>query len=153
MIGPEDRWRGGRPYDHNRQSGQRHPNARNMNMHGGARGGQNQNPHQNPNQNQSQNPNARGAGDSRDQLSAAGLSQDQHVPVRGFNAAEAKGALRRGPGAPRPFFYKTPGKDANNRSGGPWGSKPNSMASGKDFFLELRKQVTTLKQGGNVAGG
>ncbi|KAH8423617.1 uncharacterized protein LDX57_001377 [Aspergillus melleus] len=150
MIGPgEDRWRGGRPYDHNRQSGQRHPNNRNMNMHGGSRGGHNQNQNQHQNQNQNQNQNAWGAGDSRDQLSA-GLSQDQHVPVRGFNAAEAKGALRR---APRPYFYKTPGKDANNRSGGPWGSKPNAMANGKDFFLELRKQVTTLKQGGNVAGG
>lgn len=62
-------------------------------MHGGSRGGQNQNQH--PHQNQNQNHNAWGGADSRDQLSA-GLSQDQHVPVRGFNAAEAKGALRRG---------------------------------------------------------
>jgi hypothetical protein len=29
----------------------------------------------------------------------------------------------------------------------------NTMANGKDFFLELRKQVTALRQGGNVAGG
>lgn len=29
----------------------------------------------------------------------------------------------------------------------------NTMVNGKDFFLELRKQVTSLQQGGNVAGG
>lgn len=29
----------------------------------------------------------------------------------------------------------------------------NTMANGKDFFLELRKQVTSLRQGENVAGG
>ncbi|THD00371.1 hypothetical protein EYZ11_000098 [Aspergillus tanneri] len=115
-------------------------------MHGGSRG---QIPNQNPNHNVSN-----AWGESRDQLAAAsgagGPAQEPHVPVRGFNAAEAKGALRR---APKPFFYKTGGKDANNRPSGPWGSKPNAMANGKDFFLELRKQVTTLKQDGNIAGG
>lgn len=36
--------------------------------------------------------------DSRDQSPAgpAGPAQEQHVPVRGFNAPEAKVALRRG---------------------------------------------------------
>ena len=33
--------------------------------------------------------------DSRDQGSA-GPAQEQHVPVRGFNAGEAKAALKRG---------------------------------------------------------
>ncbi|GAB1215671.1 hypothetical protein ATERTT37_004863 [Aspergillus terreus] len=136
-------------------------------------------------------------GDSREQ-SSPGPAQEQHVPVRGFNAAEAKMALKRGKlvtsiamgswtatdivpaiqlqevnypfqtpddrirdanraanSTPeqKPFFYRPGGKDANNRAGGPWGSKPNNMANGKDFFLELRKQVTALRQGGNVAGG
>lgn len=91
--------------------------------------------------------------DSRDQ-SPAGPVQEQHVPVRGFNATEAKTALKRGPNEPRPTAYKPTGKDVNNnRSSGPWGAKPNNMANGKDFFLELRKQVTTLRQGGNVPGG
>ncbi|GAB1194189.1 hypothetical protein APSETT444_003430 [Aspergillus pseudonomiae] len=102
-----------------------------MSAHSGSRGGQNQN----------------AWGESRDQLST-GPAQEQHVPVRGFNAAEAKGALRR---KPKPFFYKPGGKDTNRS--GPWGSKPNTMANGKDFFLELRKQITTLRQGNNVAGG
>jgi hypothetical protein len=72
------RWRGGRPYDQNRQSGQRHSNSRNMSAHSGNRGGQSSAPWS----------------DSREQL-ATGPSQE-HVPVRGFNSAESKAALRRG---------------------------------------------------------
>ncbi|KAL6236750.1 hypothetical protein BDW75DRAFT_229265 [Aspergillus navahoensis] len=127
-------WRGGRAFDQNRQSGQRQSNSRAMSAHGGSRGGQ-----------QSSNTSHTSWAD---EVSAA--SQDQHTPVGGFNAAEAKAALRR---APKPYFYKAQGKDANNRASGPWGSKPNTMANGKDFFLELRKQVTALRQGGSVAGG
>ncbi|KAL3451699.1 hypothetical protein BJX65DRAFT_268429 [Aspergillus insuetus] len=136
----DDRWRGGRAYDQNRQSGQRHSNNRTMSAHGGPRGGQ-----------QNQNTSNNNWGDPREQLS--GPSQEQHVPVGGFNAAEAKAALKRGPGAPKSFFYKLQGKDANNRGSGPWASKPNTMANGKDFFVELRKQVSALHQGESVAGG
>ncbi|KAF7161283.1 hypothetical protein CNMCM5623_006900 [Aspergillus felis] len=159
MSGPgEERWRGGRPYDQNRQSGQRHSNSRNMGAHSGNRAGQNSAPW----------------ADSREQL-ATGPSQE-HVPVRGLNSAELKAALRRGghpesstsilydlltlsgvylgPGEPKPFFYRPSGKDANsNRGSGPWGAKPNTMANGKDFFLELRKQVSALREGATVPGG
>lgn len=31
--------------------------------------------------------------------------------------------------------------------------KANSMANGKDFFLELRKQVAVLQQGDSIPGG
>ncbi|PWY90729.1 hypothetical protein BO70DRAFT_358177 [Aspergillus heteromorphus CBS 117.55] len=135
----EDRWRGSRPYDQNRHhSTQRHNNpSRTMSANSGSRGGPN---------------NTSTWGDARDQF-ASGPQQEQHVPVRGFNAAEAKAALRKGPGESRPYYYKPQGKDVNNRASGPWGAKPNQMASGKDFFLELRKQVTALQQGENVAGG
>ncbi|CAL5872225.1 uncharacterized protein PFLUO_LOCUS6484 [Penicillium psychrofluorescens] len=86
--------------------------------------------------------------------SGSGPAQEQHVPVRGFNAAETKSALKRGPGEPKAAFYKPTGKDSNNqRSGGPWGSKANTMANGKDFFVELRKQVAILQRGGTPAGG
>ncbi|KAE8382698.1 hypothetical protein BDV26DRAFT_253000 [Aspergillus bertholletiae] len=136
MSGPgDDRWRGGRTgHDQNRQSGQRHSLHRTMSAQSGPRGGQNQNTW----------------GESRDQLST-GPTQEQHVPVGGFNAAEAKGVLRRNPREPKPSPYKPGGKDTNRS--GPWGSKSNTMANGKDFFLELRKQITTLRQGDNVAGG
>ncbi|KAL5041799.1 hypothetical protein BDW71DRAFT_191108 [Aspergillus fruticulosus] len=130
-------WRSGRAFDQNRQSGQRQSNTRTMSAHGGTRGGQ-----------QSSNTSHTSWAD---EVSAA--IQDQHTPVGGFNAAEAKAALRRAPGAPKSHFYKAQGKDASNRASGPWGSKPNTMANGKDFFLELRKQVTALRQGGSVAGG
>ncbi|KAI9930120.1 hypothetical protein MW887_011930 [Aspergillus wentii] len=132
MSGPgEDRWRGGRQPSQ-RQSGPR-------GMGAGSRGGQNANV-------------GNAWADSREQgLAGPAL---EHVPVRGFNSAEAKRALRKGPGDAKTPIYKPTGKDANNnKAGGPWGSKPNTMANGKDFFLELRKQITTLRQGGNVAGG
>ncbi|KAL3481672.1 hypothetical protein BJX99DRAFT_218114 [Aspergillus californicus] len=136
---PDDRWRGGR-YDQNRQPGQRQSNPRTMSAHGGPRGGP-----------QNSNTSNNTWGDSREQ--STGPGQEQHVSVGGFNAAEAKAALKRGPGAPKSFVYKLQGKDANNRGNGPWGSKANTMANGKDFFIELRKQVTALRQGGTVAGG
>ncbi|KAJ5238730.1 hypothetical protein N7468_003349 [Penicillium chermesinum] len=78
-------------------------------------------------------------------------SQAQHVPVRGFNATEAKNILKR---EPKAVIYKPTGKDANNqRSGSPWGSKANTMVNGKDFFVELRKQVASLQRGGPPVGG
>ncbi|RAL12790.1 uncharacterized protein BO97DRAFT_477771 [Aspergillus homomorphus CBS 101889] len=142
MSGPGDdrsSWRGGRPYEQNRHaaSSQRHSSSRTMSAHGSSRGGQQQNTWSDP---------------SREQPSS-GPRQEQHVPVRGFNASESKAALKRGPGESRPFYYKPQGKDTNNRASGPWGAKPNQMANGKDFFLELRKQVTALRQGSPVAGG
>ncbi|KAF3396126.1 hypothetical protein F1880_007305 [Penicillium rolfsii] len=93
---------------------------------------------------------------------ASSPAQDQHVPVRGFNATEAKNVLKKGPhvilnlfaAEPKALLYKPAGKDPNNqRSGGPWGSKSNTMANGKDFFVELRKQVASLQRGGPPIGG
>ncbi|KAJ5176508.1 uncharacterized protein N7482_002385 [Penicillium canariense] len=129
----EDRWRGP-----SRQSSQRHSGNGNRDKTGGQGG-------------------PRGGSSSWGSTSPA---QDQHVPVRGFNAAEAKTVLKKnfgavtGPNEPKAPFYKPTGKDANNqRSGGPWGSKSNTMASGKDFFIELRKQVASLQRGGPPVGG
>lgn len=61
------RWRGGL----SRQSSQRHAGNGNRGGHGGNRGG-----------------NAA--------WNASAPAQDQHVPVRGFNAAEAKNLLKKG---------------------------------------------------------
>ncbi|PYI27994.1 hypothetical protein BP00DRAFT_352190, partial [Aspergillus indologenus CBS 114.80] len=128
-------WRGGRPYEQNRHAAQRHSSSRTMSAHGSSRGG----------------PNTwNDASREQPPPPPSGPRQEQHVPVRNFNATESKAALRR---EPRPFFYKPQGKDTNNRASGPWGAKPNQMANGKDFFLELRKQVTALRQGNPVAGG
>ncbi|KAL1992383.1 hypothetical protein VTN49DRAFT_4415 [Thermomyces lanuginosus] len=93
----------------------------------------------------------------RDHGTTTGPVQEQHVPVRGFNAAEAKNALRNGPTQSTPVRYQPSGpppRDGTaNRASGPWAAKPNTMANGRDFFLELRKQVTALQNGGNVPGG
>ncbi|KAJ5577730.1 uncharacterized protein N7459_006694 [Penicillium hispanicum] len=127
MSGTGDsKWRGGP----SRQSSQRHSGNGNRDRaaggHGGARGG-----------------NAA--------WSSSYPAQDQHVPVRSFNAAEAKSILKR---EPKASFYKPTGKDATNqRSSGPWGSKSNTMANGKDFFVELRKQVASLQRSGPPVGG
>ncbi|KAJ5404141.1 hypothetical protein N7509_004012 [Penicillium cosmopolitanum] len=127
----DDRWRGGP----SRQSSQRQSGNRDR------AGGQGQGQGQGQGAGRGGNP----AGNSNNNSTP---SQDQHVPVKGFNAGEAKSLLKKVP------FYKPTGKDANNqKSGGPWGAKANTMANGKDFFVELRKQVASLQRGGPPVGG
>ncbi|PGH18945.1 hypothetical protein AJ80_04272 [Polytolypa hystricis UAMH7299] len=167
----DDRWRGGRGYDHHRQSGPRGGGFRDRQM-----GGHQQDRHGN-NRGQGAHMNSAGSWSQP----PMGPPQEQHVPVRGFNTAEAKDALKKGYQAatsggisyylpnlpsfrrsslfntdtgPPAIVYKPVAKDSNSvRPSGPWGSKPNSMINGKDFFLELRKQIAALQNGGNVAGG
>ncbi|KZF25013.1 hypothetical protein L228DRAFT_60128 [Xylona heveae TC161] len=80
--------------------------------------------------------------------------EEEHVPVNGFNARDAREMLKRGYFDSMNAAYKSAGKDAaSTKSGGPWGSKPNTMAGGQDFLLQLRKQLASLQQGGPVAGG
>ncbi|KAL8848443.1 MAG: hypothetical protein Q9221_006550 [Calogaya cf. arnoldii] len=54
-----------------------------------------------------------------------GPAQEQHVPVNGFNAQEARDTLRTG----------------TTEQG-----LANTMGNGKDFFLELRKQLSSMQQ-------
>ncbi|KAJ5934602.1 hypothetical protein N7466_004149 [Penicillium verhagenii] len=137
----ELRWRGP-----SRQSSQRHSGNGNRDRAAGGQGGQGAQAgaQGGPQQNASQSGNNAWGG--------SGPAQDLHVSVRGFNAAEAKNILKR---ETKPTFYKPTGKDTNNqRSGGPWGAKSNTMANGKDFFIELRKQVASLQKGvGPPVGG
>ncbi|KAJ5317348.1 hypothetical protein N7508_001856 [Penicillium antarcticum] len=125
MSGPgENRWRGGP----SRQSSQR--NGGNRDKTGGQGG----------------------ARDANAAWNASSAPQEQHVPVRGFNAAEAKNVLKRGPKESKPNQYKPTTKDAPNRASGAWGTKPHLMANGKDFFVELRKQITSLQRGPPIGG-
>ncbi|MCJ1298577.1 hypothetical protein MMC08_001367 [Hypocenomyce scalaris] len=100
-------------------------------------------------------PNERGNRDS----AHYGPPQDQHMPVRGFNAQDTKEALKKGfnsltPEEAKSVSYRpSGGQTSSAKSGGPWASKPNNMVNGKDFFLELRKQMSALQQGGERAGG
>ncbi|EEH16186.2 hypothetical protein PABG_06273 [Paracoccidioides brasiliensis Pb03] len=154
----DDRWRGGgRGFDQNRQSGQRHQGG---NMRDRSMGSHQHDRHvhrgygNHANATNSWGPPHGGPGGA---AGPEGPPQEQHVPVRFFNAAESKDALKQGcqsVGSRAPFVYKPVGKDANNsRASGPWGARPNCMTNGKDFFLELRKQVSALRQGGNNAAG
>ncbi|KAM5456588.1 hypothetical protein McanCB49686_003219 [Microsporum canis] len=156
----DDRWRGGRGYDHGRPQGQRHHSGGYRDRQSGSH---QQDRHGHRNQmNNNMTATAAWTGPP------GGPSREPHIPVRGFNSVELKDALRKdykkgGQGAnplaadvpeePQPVIYRPTGKDGNPvRPSGPWGSKPNSMANGKDFFLELRKQISGLQQS-NVQGG
>ncbi|KAL8754151.1 MAG: hypothetical protein Q9199_004539 [Rusavskia elegans] len=77
-----------------------------------------------------------------------GPAQEQHVPVNGFNAQEARDTLRMafGPASKKEANYRASNQAQGAKSGGPWASKPNTMANGKDFFLELRKQLSSIQQ-------
>ncbi|KAF2142034.1 uncharacterized protein K452DRAFT_318353 [Aplosporella prunicola CBS 121167] len=80
--------------------------------------------------------------------------QEEHIPVKGFNSKEAKYTLKKwyqdankvGSGDGKSVLYKPQG-DVTMRSGGVWGSKPNTMANGQDFWVQLRKQVSAFDSG------
>ncbi|KAJ5562370.1 hypothetical protein N7535_003177 [Penicillium sp. DV-2018c] len=97
-----------------------------------------------------------GHGNVRDNNTAWGASQppqEPHVPVRGFNAAEVKNTLKKGPEAAKSVPYKPQPKDGPQPRSTAWGPKAQNMANGKDFFLELRKQVAALQRNGPPVGG
>ncbi|MCJ1249081.1 hypothetical protein MMC30_006303 [Trapelia coarctata] len=49
--------------------------------------------------------------------------------------------------------YKAPSGQAATKTGGsPWASRPNTMGSGKEFFLEFRKQISVLQQSERAGG-
>ncbi|KAA6415560.1 MAG: hypothetical protein FRX48_00276 [Lasallia pustulata] len=138
----EERWRTARgtssPSSQNQNQNRQHPGSQSRSNPGNA-----------------WVPNERGNRDG----AQYGPPQDQHTPVRGFNVQEAKDTLRKGysnltPEEAKSFNYKPSGGQANSaKPAGPWASKPNTMVNGKDFFLELRKQISALQQGGERAGG
>ncbi|KKY19892.1 hypothetical protein UCDDS831_g05177 [Diplodia seriata] len=82
-----------------------------------------------------------------------GYQEQAHRPVNGFNSKETKDALRKwyqdasaaGPDGKSPL-YKPQG-DVGARNASPWGSKPNTMANGQDFWVQLRKQMSALESG------
>ncbi|KAK4870140.1 hypothetical protein LT330_005194 [Penicillium expansum] len=119
---------------------------------------------------------AGGHGSARDNNAAWGASnppQEQHIPVRGFNNAEVKNVLKAGPQETKlSIAYKSHSKDGPTQRSTAWGAKgtvslrsqdayeqtitiftAQNMANGKDFFLELRKQIASLQRSGPPVGG
>ncbi|KAJ9615567.1 hypothetical protein H2200_001642 [Cladophialophora chaetospira] len=77
---------------------------------------------------------------------------DDHVSIAGFNAAAVDATLKKGYDAKAPL-YKAEAKPQPPVAQSPWGAKPGAMASGKDFWLDLRRQVAALQQTGGVSQG
>ncbi|KAJ5794535.1 hypothetical protein N7457_001134 [Penicillium paradoxum] len=129
----ENRWRGGP----SRQASQRNSNNRDKT------GGQ------------------ASARDNNAAWSASNPPQEQHVPVRGFNTAEVKNILKKGSAEGKSTLYKPiskdgpkdGSKDGSNQRSAAWGPKAQNMANGRDFFLELRKQIAALQRTGPPVGG
>ncbi|OAL25207.1 hypothetical protein AYO22_05084 [Fonsecaea multimorphosa] len=77
---------------------------------------------------------------------------DDHVPIAGFNADVVEATLKRGYEVKAPL-YKLDTKSQAATPASPWGAKPGAMASGKDFWLDLRRQVGALQQTGGISQG
>ncbi|PGH09340.1 hypothetical protein GX51_00783 [Blastomyces parvus] len=81
------RWRGGRGFDQNRHPGQRHQGG---NLRDRSLGGHQHDRH--PHRGYGNNANAANSWGAPH----GGPAQEQHVPVKSFNAMESKGALKQG---------------------------------------------------------
>ncbi|OQO12699.1 hypothetical protein B0A48_02162 [Cryoendolithus antarcticus] len=92
----------------------------------------------------------RGASSSngRPESSAVNAQQEErsHVAANGFNTTDVKAFLNGG-SKTFPAAYKVDENGGNGR-GAAWGSKPNHMASGQPFMVQLAKQIATLEGGG-----
>ncbi|KAJ5318921.1 uncharacterized protein N7506_011625 [Penicillium brevicompactum] len=103
---------------------------------------------------------------------ASNHPREQHVPVRGFNTAEVKSILKKEVSLHLLLFYlpksnlcataietkssttyKATSKDGPNQRSTATGPKAHFMGNGKDFFVELRKQIAALQRGGPPVGG
>ncbi|KAF2815161.1 uncharacterized protein BDZ99DRAFT_515909 [Mytilinidion resinicola] len=81
----------------------------------------------------------------------APAAQDNHIPVKEFNAGEVKEFLKKRyqeAVADQPLaHYKVAGDSVAKRSSGAWGSRGNmshQMPNGQDFFTQLKKQLQAL---------
>ncbi|EXJ78217.1 hypothetical protein A1O3_09378 [Capronia epimyces CBS 606.96] len=77
---------------------------------------------------------------------------EQHVATAGFNSDAVEAILQQGYDAKAPL-YKPETKTQTAKPESPWGLKPGAMANGKDFWLDLRKQVAALQQTGGTSQG
>ena len=76
---------------------------------------------------------------------------DDHVPVVGFNAAAVEATLKKGYET-KATLYKPDAASKPSTTQSPWDVK-GSMANGKDFWLDLRRQIWGLQQTGGVSQG
>ncbi|MCJ1287366.1 hypothetical protein MMC26_006715 [Xylographa opegraphella] len=96
-------------------------------------------------------------GNERNKSEPQNATADQQPAAAGFNAKDTREFLKRAFASissedSKALRYKAPTGFPSTKAGGPWASKPNTMGSGKDFFLELRKQVSALQQTERAGG-
>jgi len=77
---------------------------------------------------------------------------DDHAPTAGYNSGAVEAMLKQGYDG-KATLYKPDAKAQTSNPQSPWGVKPGAMASGKDFWLELRRQVAALQQTGGISQG
>ncbi|KAJ9647711.1 hypothetical protein H2204_000341 [Knufia peltigerae] len=82
----------------------------------------------------------------------ASTPTDDHNPMNGYNSGAVEATLRQGYDA-KALLYKPDAKAPATKPESPWGAKPGAMAGGKDFWLELRKQIAALQQSGGTSRG
>ncbi|KAL2444554.1 hypothetical protein ABEF95_017051 [Exophiala dermatitidis] len=80
-------------------------------------------------------------------------SEEQYTPTAGFNYDAVDAALKQGYDLRAPLYKPEPNVAQTTKPETPWGLKPGSMANGKDFWLDLRKQVAALQQSGGTSQG
>merc|ERR1711939_880391 len=77
---------------------------------------------------------------------------NDHVRTTGYNSDAVEALLKQGYEARAPL-YRPEVKSQGTKAESPWGVKPGAMASGKDFWIDLRKQVAALQQSGGTSRG
>lgn len=103
----------------------------------------------------------------------ASTPTDDHNPMNGYNSGAVEATLRQGYDA-KALLYKPDAKAPATKPESPWGAKrkcncccflhmsmrtdvyrheAGAMAGGKDFWLELRKQIAVLQQSGGTSRG
>ncbi len=167
--------RGGRRGNNEQQSGLQRQNTgpRDGNStpqqgrRGGAGKGQNQNKQA---ENTSNGPAAANRNEMKRAEPPAAVPQEEHIPVNSFNADEIRAGMKMNSEVKLMMYKPEQKATPATRSGSPWASKrmvyyprsqctvsltslANVTSEGKDFFLELRKQVTALQQTGGTARG
>ncbi|KAK7900718.1 hypothetical protein LTR67_003002 [Exophiala xenobiotica] len=81
------------------------------------------------------------------------IPPNDHVPMAGYNSDAVEAMLKQGYEARAPLYRPEVKSQGTTKAESPWGTKPGAMASGKDFWIDLRKQVAALQQSGGTSRG
>ncbi|KAF2095443.1 hypothetical protein NA57DRAFT_79168 [Rhizodiscina lignyota] len=96
---------------------------------------------------------AKGGQQSTGATTPAAPVEERHVPLNEFNAVETKQLLKKsyqtavaGSGDEKSLLWKQP-QDSPAQAKSVWGTRPDRMHGGRDFWNGFIKQVNSLEQG------